>query len=186
MALFLLCYDCFMLKSKKEIYLIRHAEKDPKEILTDKGRQDAINLSAKLPSFQKVVSSESSRTQETAKLVTGNNPKIDSRAGFYMASPEKSKKLNNIAKVKGIPFLEAVLIFDDQEVLQGVEDKATVLNNLIDQLLNDMSEGSKSIIVSHDLSISPAMKQRGIALESIDFLNGYIIDGDGEISTFRP
>lgn len=175
-----------MSKYKKEIYLIRHAQKDPKGTLTNKGRQDAKNLGEKLPPFQNVVSSESSRTQQTAKLLTNTKPKIDSRAGFYMASPEKSKKLNNLAEVKKIPFLEAVFVFDDEEVLEGVKDKAGVLNDLINQLLEDMPEGAKAIIVSHDLSISPAMKERGIPMESIDFLNGYIINEDGEISTFKP
>lgn len=76
--------------------------------------------------------------------------------------------------------------YNDTEVLQGVESKANELNQLVDWLLPNLLKGGKALILSHDLSISPALKQRGIPLESIDFLSGYIINGQGVISTLHP
>ncbi len=170
----------------KEIYILRHAEKDDLGTLTDKGRQQATELRDRLPQFSNVISSESKRAQETATLVTGKEPKVDPRAGFYMAHPEKSDELNRIAKEKGIPFLEAVVLLNDSEVLAGIDDKAGQLNDLVKELLETLPDGAKAIIISHDLSISPAMQKRGVPLESIPFLSGYIIDEEGKISTFTP
>lgn len=170
----------------KEIYLIRHAEKDDRGTLTDSGREAATSLGKRLPTFSTVISSESGRAQETAELLTGQKARVDARAGYYMAHPEKSNELNRIAKEQDIPFLEAVIIFNDSEVLEGVKDKAEQLNDLIEELMQNLPVGAKAIIVSHDLSISPAMKERGVPLESIPYLSGYVIDTNGNISTFTP
>lgn len=170
----------------KEIYLIRHAEKDDKGTITEAGKEAAVALGKKLPRFQHVISSDSKRTQETALLITGREPIIDSRAGFYMANPEKSNGLNRISQERDIPFLEAVIVLNDSEVLAGVDGKADQLNALIKELFAEIPNGAKAIIVSHDLSISPAMRKRGLPLESIPFLSGYIIDESGKISAFMP
>ncbi len=171
---------------KREVYLLRHAHKDDQGVLTEEGMEKASQLRKKLPTFLHVISSDSKRTQETARLISGKEPQVDPRAGFYMAHPEKSDELNRIAKEQNIPFLEAVVVLNDSEVLAGVDDKAGQLNNLIEELMKTLPEGAKAVIISHDLSISPAMKKRGIPLESIPFLSGYIIDEDGNISTFTP
>jgi len=169
----------------KTVYLIRHAEKDDQGTLTYLGRKQAAELRPRLPHFAKVISSESKRVQETALLATGEQPIVDDRAGFYMASPEKSDSLNKIAKENNISFLEAVVKLNDPEVLAGVDAKATELNNLINETLASMSDGESALIASHDLSISPAMRQRGIPLESIPFLSGYVIDEKGNIQTYN-
>lgn len=169
----------------KNVYLIRHAEKDDQGTLTDRGRKQATELRSKLPHFTKVISSESKRVQETALLVTGEQPIVDSRAGFYMANPEKSDLLNKISKENNISFLEAVAKINDPEVLVGVDNQATELNNLINESLAAMNDGESALIASHDLSISPAMQQRGVPLESIPFLSGYIIDEQGQIQIFN-
>ncbi len=169
----------------KTVYLIRHAEKDALGTLTDLGRKRATELRPRLPHFVKVVSSGSKRVQETALLATGEQPVVDARAGFYMATQEKSDLLNKVAKENNISFLEAVVKLNDPEVLAGVELKAIELNTLINETLTNMNDGESALIVSHDLSISPAMRQRGIPLESIPFLSGYIIDEKGSIQTFN-
>ncbi len=171
---------------QKEVYILRHAEKDPQGTLTEQGRAKAKELATRLPTFFEVISSDSSRTQETAEILTGIKPKVDPRAGFYMTSPEKSEALNKLAVKKDISFLEAVVEYNDAEVLQGIENKAAELNQLIDWLLENLPDGARALVLSHDLSISPALKQRGIPLESIDFLNGYIIDNQGNVSAFHP
>ncbi len=169
----------------KTVYLIRHAEKDDLGTLTDLGRKQATELRPRLPRFAKVISSESKRVQETALLATGEQPTVDARAGFYMATQEKSDLLNKITRDNNISFLEAVVKLNDPEVLTGVDAKATELNNLINETLINMNDGESTLIASHDLSISPAMRQRGIPLESIPFLSGYIIDEQGKIQTFN-
>lgn len=166
----------------KEIYLLRHAEKDINGTLTVAGKQSARELGRRLPEFASVTASPSSRAKETAKLLTDKDPSVEDRAGFYMASQEKSDAINQIAAEQNISFLDAAGKYQDSEVLQGIDAKATELNTLIDELLQTLDDGEAALVVSHDLSISPAMKQRGnIALESIDFLQGYTITDQHDI-----
>ncbi len=167
----------------REIHLRRHAEKDPNGTLTDRGREQARQLGRNLPTFVKIISSPSSRTQETAELMTGVAPQTDERAGFYMASPEKSDAINALAATEGLTFLEAVKHYQDSEVLEGIDAKASELNRLISELLDELEDGEKALVVSHDLSISPAVAQRGVPLESIPFLEGYVINEKGEVTT---
>ncbi len=169
----------------KKVYLLRHGEKDPEGVLTEFGKKSSIKLGSTLPAFDKVISSESSRTQETAKLLAKITPTVDSRAGFYMATAKKSDALNALAVKDNISFLEAVTKLDDEEVLAGVKAKASELNKLIDECLHD-SRVDTILIVSHDLSISPAMSQRHMPFKSIDFLSGYTINETGAVTEFNP
>jgi broad specificity phosphatase PhoE len=159
----------------KEVYLLRHAEKSDDGILTPAGEQAAQAKRLGLPEFAKVIASESQRARLTARLLTGQEPIIDDRAGFSMSTPEKSVAINTLAKDRGISFLEAVQQYNDQEVLDGVRQKAQELNQFVDELLSNLADGEQALVVSHDLSISPAMALRGIPLESIGFLHGYVI-----------
>ncbi|MFO0703688.1 MAG: phosphoglycerate mutase family protein [Patescibacteria group bacterium] len=169
----------------KIIYLLRHAEKDPNGTLTDKGRNEAKELRLKLPQFEKVICSDSARSEETASLITGTKPQVDKRCGFYMAPKEKSDLLNKIATDRKIPFLNAVAILNDAEVNEGINKKSDELISLIQETLQKLQQNGAALIVSHDLSISPAMEKFGIPLESIDYLSGYIIDGENKVKKFN-
>lgn len=169
----------------KEVHLRRHAEKSSDGQLTENGIRDARELAKVLPTFVKVISSDSDRARETARLLTGTDPEVDTRAGYYMAPPYKSAAINALAAEQGLTFLEALKQYQDPEVLQGVDIKATELNELITELLESIGENEKALIVSHDLSISPAMALKGIALESITPLGGYVIQEDGSIRALK-
>ena len=55
----------------KEVYLIRHAEKDSSGVLTEDGKKRAIEIRDILPLVAKVIASDSTRTIVTAELVSG-------------------------------------------------------------------------------------------------------------------
>lgn len=162
----------------KEVYLIRHAEKDPDGVLTPKGEEDAEALRGLTPSFVRVVSSDSSRTQKTAELLTGHKPEVDDRAGFSMAPQQKSDAINRLARESNISFLEAAIKYNDPEVLNGIDAKAKELKELVTEILESLEDGQKALVVSHDLSISPEVALDGVPLASIDFLHGYVIRPD--------
>lgn len=168
----------------KEVYVLRHAEKGLDGSLTENGKTMAQELGRLLPLFSLVYSSPSDRAQLTAQLLTGRQPNVDDRANFFMATPTKSTAINALSSSKSIPFLDAVQEFGDSEVLNGIDSKATELNSLVNELLSKVGNGEKALIVSHDLSISPAMSQRAIPLTSIDYLSGYVINEIGEVTTF--
>jgi broad specificity phosphatase PhoE len=146
----------------KEVYVIRHGEKDNGGILTKLGQKCAKELGKKLPDFEQVISSDSSRTKLTALLATNTEPIVDDRAGFFMAAQEKSDAINHLAEERGISFIDAVDLYNDGEMSEAVRNKAAGLNELIDETLKNLNENQSALIVSHDLTITPAMALRGL------------------------
>lgn len=170
----------------KEVLVLRHGEKDAAGVLTARGEQAAEAMGRILPHFVSVVSSPSGRAVRSAELLAGRKPSTDERAGFATATPEKSDAINALARKKNISFLDAAIEYDDPEVLRGIDEQAHKLNELIDEWLDKLNEDETALIVSHDLTITPAMGFRGIPAESIEPLGGYVIStGDGVPSVHR-
>jgi broad specificity phosphatase PhoE len=165
----------------KEIHLRRHAEKSSDGGLSTSGVQAAKELSQYLPKFAQVISSNSDRAQLTAHLLTGIDPVIDIRAGMYMATPEKSDAINQLAAAHGLTFLEAIEKYQDKEVIDGTNNRANELNELISELFDKLKENEKALIVSHDLSIIAAMTKKNVLPALISPLEGYILKEDGSI-----
>jgi broad specificity phosphatase PhoE len=159
--------------------LLRHGEKDAAGVLTSRGKQAAKALRLQLANFKRVISSDSDRAVLTAKLLTGKDPQVDQRAGYATASVEVSNEINALVKDHGISFLDAARQYNNPEVLRGIDEQAHALNALIDELLGELAEDEKALIVSHDLTIAPAMGFRGVSAESIDPLHGYVISTGG-------
>lgn len=55
----------------KQVYILRHAQKDTIGNLTQEGRERAKSMQKGLPQFKIVIASDSPRTQDTATLLTG-------------------------------------------------------------------------------------------------------------------
>jgi hypothetical protein len=166
-----------------EVYLLRHGEKNTDGTLTERGKRAAEAMRSILPHFVTVISSSSDRAILTAQLLTGEDPRIDQRAGYATTSPEISSAINGLAISRAISFLDATRLYNDQEVLQGIDEQARELNMLTDELLAALSEDEKALIVSHDLTITPAMGFRDMPAESIEPLGGYIISENNGIQT---
>jgi broad specificity phosphatase PhoE len=168
----------------KALYLLRHAEKDAAGELTIHGQHAARELGRALPKFATIVSSPSSRARLTGRLLTGKESIVDDRAGFATAPADKSDNIMQLARSEGLTFLAAADRYNDPEVLGGIESKARQLNELVDEILNELSEGEFALLVTHNLSIGPAMELRGRSRESVGFLGGYIISSDGSLKAF--
>ena len=157
----------------KQIYILRHAQTNSAGELTESGKNSAILLANKLPAFDVVVSSPHQRTIQTAQLLTGKMLKTDERASFYMAAQQNSDAINSLAKEKKITFFEAVLIFDNEDILKGMYSQANKLYELINELLDQ--NGKNTLIIPHDFTICPTLQKWGRSLGSLDNLNGAII-----------
>jgi hypothetical protein len=94
-----------------------------------------------------------------------------------------SNTINTLARDGAISFLNAARQYDDTDVLRGIDEQAHELNAMIDELLSELSENEKALIVSHDLTIAPAMGFRGMSAEFLDSLNGYILSMTDGISS---
>lgn len=172
-------------ENMKEVYLLRHAEKDAAGVLTERGKRAAEAMHDMLPPFASVISSDSDRTILTTKLLTRKNPRIDQRAGYATTSLAVSNTINALASERNISFLDAARQYNDPEVLKGIDKKAHELNMMIDELLNELGEDEKALVVSHDLTIVPAMGFRGMPAESIDPLGGFIISLNNGTASVR-
>jgi broad specificity phosphatase PhoE len=161
-----------------KVYVLRHAEKDDKGLVSEAGLVEARNLAARLPEFDEVVVSPSERTEVTARAIsTTVEPIIDERAGFAMASPELSEAINALAADEGISFLMAAIKYNDPEVMQGITDQAERFNELLDELL--VKDIENILVVSHDLTIIPAMQTRGSSVTNIPYLGGFVLSDSG-------
>lgn len=169
----------------KEIYLLRHAEKDASGALTERGRQAAAAMRGLLPRFAAVVSSDSDRAVLTAKLLTGEDPRVDQRAAYAMATPEASDAINALAQERNISFLDAARLYNDPEVLGGIDGKAHELNAMIDEVFSQLGEDEKALVISHDLTIVPAMAFRGMPPASIEPLGGFVVASDNGTVSVR-
>lgn len=165
----------------KEIHLRRHAHKNIDGMLSSEGIRSAQNLSPRLERFAKVIASNIPRAQHTAKILTGTDPLIDERASYTEISPEAVVAIESLAQQHKLPFFEAAGKYEDSAVVVGMESKANELNELIDELLSSIDEGQKVLIISHDITIVPAMIKRGLVLQTVNPLEGYVLRSDGSI-----
>lgn len=172
----------------KQVYVLRHGEKDPDNpngLLTERGERAARALRDSLPTFTRVYSSGVPRAMDSARLMTGVEPIEDARASFATAPPEVSAAIIAIVKERGISFWDAAHIYGDQEVLAGVAKQAGHLKELVDGLLALPDDGP-ALIVSHDLTIVPMALLYGMSGGSIGPLDGYVVSRDDDgISVVR-
>jgi broad specificity phosphatase PhoE len=133
----------------REVWLLRHAQKNYRNELTAGGETQAVEKRSSLPEFEAVISSPAGRTQRTAELLSGQHPMEDRRAGLEVEQPAK-------------------------------------LNELIDELLVELKDGQKALVVSHDPIIGIAMAARGASSAVIGPLEGFVIsDGEPRLRQIR-
>jgi phosphohistidine phosphatase SixA len=82
----------------KEVYLLRHGEKDVAGSLTERGKRAAEAMRNTLPRFAAVICSGSDRTVLTAVLLTGKKPRIDRRAGYATAPADVKQYDQHLSK----------------------------------------------------------------------------------------
>jgi broad specificity phosphatase PhoE len=168
----------------KHVFVLRHSQKDTNGDLTVQGIEEAKLLRKVLPEFNIVIASDSSRTQETAQFLTGVDPQIDMRAGFYDAPKKTSDEINIQAISNPFGFTGAFL--GNEEIQDKIIEKAQELVNLIFETLDNLNTNENALIVSHDITMVPAVKiiTNKLTVQSFKYLSGYIIDGDKKLTLF--
>ena len=132
----------------KEIFVLRHTEKDALGNITDEGRVAAKALGAQLGVFDIVISSPKSRAVETAVLLVAKEPTVDSRAGAICLTPEEIKRTHE--KGKEHRFGIAGVLFASDEYRTKIIEKGRELVELIKETLNRMPDPGRALIISHD------------------------------------
>lgn len=132
----------------KEIYVLRHTEKDATGALTDIGKDIAKELGDRLGTFDIIISSPKQRAVETARLISGMTPILDDRAGAIMLTPEETKNTHE----QGASHLFGIagVLFDNEVYRPRVLLKGKELAALIEETYNQLSDHARALIISHD------------------------------------
>ena len=131
----------------KYIQILRHAPKHAHGALTDEGRAITQALKSKLPKFNLAISTNRTRAIETAKLLTGKEPKIDKR-GAPPFTFDEEKKLHELGQ--NHPFGIAGVIFSNPQYRNKIKKSGYELVDLIKETLKSLPENGKGLIISHD------------------------------------
>jgi broad specificity phosphatase PhoE len=165
----------------KEVYVLRHAEWDGKEdTLTAQGKSGADKYSAYLPDFDLIYSSPFVRTQQTAEIISGVKPRIESAASVPQSPPVIREEV--LERRKTHPLGIAGALFEAQEAHPALKFAGQALTQLIQQALDELQKDQKALIISHDGTMVAAER----ILTNIDLaepltqtyneLEGFIVD----------
>jgi broad specificity phosphatase PhoE len=73
--------------------------------LTPEGIELARRIGLQLPRFVRVISSDAPRAQQTAKELSGQDPVIDWRAGFYGPVEERAAEVSAVSALANVSYL---------------------------------------------------------------------------------
>ena len=170
----------------KQVYILRHAQKDNCGNLTQEGKDEAKLLQKSMSHFQIVIASDSLRTQETAALLTGVAPMIERRAGYFNAPKEVSDEINIKAISNPHGFAGAYL--SNKKIEREVIKNAKGLLDLIFETLKELDDDEKALIVSHEITLVPSVQlfTKDKTIQSFAYLSGFIIDENKKFTLFSP
>lgn len=170
----------------KEVHVRRHAPKNATGELTEEGKALASEFKQGLNAFDLVISSAKPRAVETALLLTGIHPVLDTRASGIPFTPEQERDFHERGKQH--PFGIAGLIFESPEFRPLIIQKGESLVTLIQETFDKLSEDGRALIISHDgimvaadmilrhLSLTKAEKTYGPLQGFVVYENRKVID----------
>lgn len=168
----------------KQVHIRRHAPKHATGGLTDEGKQYAKQFKNKVGTYNLIISSDKPRAVETAILITGTNPLIDTRAGTPPFTPEQERQLHELGQEHS--FGIAGVILDNPEYRSMIRVKGESLGDLIREVLKKLPENGRALIISHDGVMVAA--ERLLMNKSLDKaektfrpLAGFVVYEDGTI-----
>lgn len=175
----------------KAVYVLRHANWDGKtDTLTEQGKSDAQEYSTYLPDFDIVYSSPFVRAQQTAELISKAKPRSDDSASVPQSPPEIRDQV--FERRKTHPLGIAGALFESKEAHSALNLAGQALSRLIQQALNELAEGHKALIVSHDGTMVATER----ILTDVDFdnplqqtydeLEGFVVDENLRLQKLEP
>ena len=168
----------------KYVQVRRHAEKHAHGLITNLGKEQANELKNKLPNFDLIISSDKTRAQETAILLTGKKPEIDKKAGTPPFTEEEMKMFHILGQKH--PFGIAGVIFENPRYKKMIREQGEKLAELIKEILVKLPENGCALIISHDgvmVSAEKILKHASFVIAGKTFkpLRGFQVNEKGEI-----
>ena len=173
----------------KRIYVLRHANWDflGKDQLNPEGIGKCKEVAKKLPKFDLVISSNRDPTIETAKILSGKEPKIDDRAGELAMTEEQVSQFNEIRKTHPCGAIGALLAIPE---LHGpLKIAGEKLVSLIKEIFARLQGDGNALITSHEGTMIRAEKViEGKDIKkpekNYDEAEGFVIDENLNIKEF--
>lgn len=172
----------------REVYVLRHANWNlNRDSLTGEGKQKCLDLKEKLGKFDIVISSNFDRNKETAKLLTGVEPKVDERAGILKLTEEQNNKITELRQKH--PFGVAGAILSIPELIEPVKKAGKNLIELIKEAVSKLPENGRALIISHDgtmVSAEKILKKDTFASigKTYSELEGFSLDDNLQVKEF--
>lgn len=168
----------------KQVYVLRHGPKDKFGNLTAEGKKFVEQSIGKFGKFDAIFSSEMQRAIQTAQLLTGKVPEVDSRANVIDISPEEEEIL--FEKAKNHKYGIAGLVFETPEYRKLAQQAGERLVSLLKEVLQALPENSRALVISHDSSIAAAERiLKKLPLDKIDHnykpLEGFMVNYNMEV-----
>jgi broad specificity phosphatase PhoE len=175
----------------KEVYVLRHANWDGKtDSLTEQGKSDADEYSTYLPGFAIAYSSPFMRTQQTAEIISGIKPRVESNASVPQSPPEVRERI--LERRTTHPLGIAGALFETKEAHPALRTAGEALTQLIKQALGDLQNGQKALIVSHDgtmVATERLLTNKDLS-DSLKYtyeeLEGFVVDENLQLKRLEP
>ena len=154
----------------KKIYFIRHADWDHETgNLSEKGKKQCEEVRETLPKFDLIITTNSPRTQQTARLLTGKESIIDERVNPLPLTKEEIKVLAEKSKAQKYGMAGAIL--DTPTLVEPLKRRGKESVSLLHEILEKIAENQNALIISHDGVIVAAEKI--LKHEKFDKINNY-------------
>ncbi len=172
----------------KQVHIRRHAPKHAAGHLTEEGKQLAKEFQKKLETYDLIISSNKPRAVETAELLTGIKPIIDTRAGTPPFTLEQEQKLHELGEDH--EFGIAGVILDNPEFRAMIKPQGEKLVQLIQETLEKLPKNGKALIISHDgvmVTAEKLLKNQPLdkAEKTFEPLQGFKVYEDGTIENLE-
>ena len=167
-----------------EVFILRHSKRDADGNLTEEGETLARRIAAGLPHISRAASSSAPRAIQTASILFGRKPGADTRAGFYTPVEDRAKEVAAYAESNDESFIQAANEIDGGKMAIGIAEQAAALDALITEMLRQLPADGSGLIVSHGMTIAPAMALRGLEAQLPDYVAGYHVQADGSAELY--
>jgi broad specificity phosphatase PhoE len=171
----------------KEIIVIRHGEKRGDE-LTPEGIVACKVLASRIDKLNYVYASDAHRAYQTAELVSLLPVSIDPRANIPSFPNTVINRLIEVQKVHPLGIIGA--IWEDDSLIEVARDAGLKMKDMIDDIMNQLGDGERALIVSHDgtmVALEKVLKNE--SFDSVDHsfgsLEGFRLNQDLDTKPFR-
>lgn len=170
----------------KEIIVIRHGEKIG-DNLTPEGVVACGVLAGKIGAVSLALASDRHRAIRTAELVSGLSVQIDSRASVPSFPDSEIDKLTRAQDIHPLGIIGA--IWEHESLINDAREAGGKLLNLVEEILDRLSDGERALIVSHDgtmIGLEKLLKKESFDTVDHSFgpLQGISIDEDFNVRSF--